>query len=84
MIVREVKQKNEKVNEAADILELLRMNIIYCGELHISKTSTGKPDEGRYLIYLPKHMNLLWRTLHQSQNKVKVFIMLREADQKNS
>jgi hypothetical protein len=53
--------------------------LIDAGELRVSKTGLGKKKPGeRYLIYLPLNRNYLWRTLHESGVKVRVFIEIPE------
>jgi hypothetical protein len=73
-------QRSGKMNGTADILSLLKMGFLDLGELSISRTSIGKgrPDEGRYLIYLPKSRAYLWRVLHDSKIKVRIFVQLPE------
>jgi hypothetical protein len=60
-------------------MDLLQKNVVDCGMLYVSRTSTGtkKPGE-RYVIYLPMNRNYLWRALHNSKFKVKVLIELPE------
>jgi len=49
--------------------------LIDAGDLRVSKTSLGRKRPGeRYLIYLPLNRNYLWRALHESGVKVRVFI----------
>jgi hypothetical protein len=75
-------QKSGKMNGTADILNLLKMGFLDLGELSISRTSVGKGrrDEGqfRFLIYLPKSRSYLWRVLHDSKIKVRIFVQLPE------
>jgi hypothetical protein len=53
--------------------------LIDAGELRVSKTGLGKKKPGeRYLIYLPLNRNYLWRMLHKSGVKVRVFIEIPE------
>jgi hypothetical protein len=59
--------------------------LIDAGELRVSKTSLGKKRPGeRYLIYLPLNRNYLWRALHESGVKVRVFIEIPEGVLKES
>jgi hypothetical protein len=53
--------------------------LIDAGELRISKTSMGRKKPGeRYLVYLPLNRNYMWRLLHKSGAKVRVFIEIPE------
>jgi hypothetical protein len=67
------------MTESTNILNLLRRNFIDCGELHISRTSLGAKKSGeRFLIYLPQNRRYLWRLLHGSKLRVRVFVELPE------
>jgi putative cell wall-binding protein len=67
------------VAEPANVLELLKKNVVDCGKLYVSKTSLGAKRSGeRYLIYLPISRNYLWKILHDSKVKVTVFLQLPE------
>jgi hypothetical protein len=67
------------VAEPANVLELLRKNVVDCGKLYVSKTSLGAKRSGeRYLIYLPISRNYLWKIIHDSRIKVTVFLQLPE------
>jgi hypothetical protein len=58
------------VAEPANVLELLRKNVVDCGKLYVSKTSLGAKRSGeRYLIYLPISRNYLWKIYPRFKNK---------------
>jgi len=77
IVVEEVK-RGRKISGPADVLDLLSIGLIDCGELHISRTSMGskRPCEERFLIYLPKGRNYLWKMLNELKVRVRVFIEL--------
>jgi hypothetical protein len=49
-------------------------NVIDVGELRVARSSLGPRKGPRYLIYLPTARNYLWRVLHESGRRVRVFI----------
>ena len=53
---------------------LLGSNVIDVGEVKITKTSLGKLQGFRYLVYLPTTRNYLWEKLHAIGRKVRVYI----------
>jgi hypothetical protein len=59
-----------------DILKrMISGELVDAGVLRVSKTSLGRKKPGeRYLVYLPVNRNYLWRTIHDSGLKVRVFI----------
>jgi hypothetical protein len=56
----------------------LRQRIVDVGEVNISRTTLGKKHGERYLIYLPMNRNYLWKTLHELNAKVRVYIEIPE------
>jgi hypothetical protein len=60
---------------AGEFLErLLKGNVIDVGEVRVSRSTLKGPKGPRFLIYLPTTRNYLWRELHKSGRKVRVFI----------
>jgi hypothetical protein len=59
---------------ASIVDQLLKSNVIDVGEVRISRTSLGKARGPRYLIYLPTSRNYLWRAIHTSGAKVRIYI----------
>jgi hypothetical protein len=64
----------EKDASAGLVEQLLRGNVIDVGEVRISRSTLKGPKGPRFLIYLPTTRNYLWRELHGSGRKVRVFI----------
>jgi hypothetical protein len=56
------------------VKQLLKGNVIDVGEVRISRSTLKGPRGPRFLIYLPTTRNYLWRELHESGRKVRVFI----------
>jgi hypothetical protein len=56
------------------VKQLLKGNVIDVGEVRISRSTLRGPKGPRFLIYLPTTRNYLWRELHESGRKVRVFI----------
>jgi len=54
--------------------QLLKGNVIDVGEVRVSRSTLKGPRGPRFLIYLPTTRNYLWRELHESGRKVRVFI----------
>jgi len=52
--------------------------IIDVGELRISRATLSPKSGERYLIYLPMNRNYLWRALHDTNIKVRVYIEIPE------
>jgi hypothetical protein len=52
--------------------------LVDVGEVRITRTTLGKKQGERYLIYLPMNRNYLWRLLHDLDAKVRVFIEIPE------
>jgi len=50
----------------------MRGSVIPVGELRITKYKTDGYE--RYALYLPVRLNFLWRELHASKRKVRVYI----------
>jgi hypothetical protein len=74
-------QRKVKEDPDLNVLDLLRMKFLDCGDLHVSKTSLGVRRSGnRYLIYLPANRNYLWEMLHSSKVKVRIFVELPEGE----
>jgi len=59
------------------------LRVIDAGELRISRTTLGKREGDRYLIYLPMNRNYLWRFLHNANAKVRVYLEVPEDVLKN-
>jgi hypothetical protein len=68
--------KGENLEVAAILNLLLSGRFVDCGELRISKVTLNKEGKERYLIYLPLGRSYLWKLIHSSGIKVKVFIEL--------
>jgi len=63
----------------AMVLELLKNRIVDVGEVKIARsTLTGVKGKSRYLIYLPMSRNYLWRALHESDERVRLYIEVPE------
>jgi hypothetical protein len=60
--------------DAGLVKQLLKGNVIDVGEVRISRSTLRGPKGPRFLIYLPTTRNYLWRELHESGRKVRVFI----------
>jgi len=56
------------------VKQLLKGNVIDVGEVRVSRSTLRGPKGPRFLIYLPTTRNYLWRELHESGRKVRVFI----------
>jgi hypothetical protein len=64
--------------EALIATHMLRQRLIDVGEIHVTRTSLGKKQGERYLIYLPMNRNYVWRLLHDLGVKVRVYIEIPE------
>jgi hypothetical protein len=60
--------------DARLVKQLLKGNVIDVGEVRVSRSTLKGPKGPRFLIYLPTTRNYLWRELHESGRKVRVFI----------
>jgi hypothetical protein len=60
--------------DAGLLKQLLKGNVIDVGEVRVSRSTLKGPKGPRFLIYLPTTRNYLWRELHESGRKVRVFI----------
>jgi hypothetical protein len=69
---------DEKIREQANKLfidEVIRGRIIDVGEVRIARSGLGRKKLGtRYVIYLPLNRNYIWRELHKTNRKFRVFI----------
>ena len=67
-----------KPKSLVDIVTL--KDVIDVGELKISRTSLGKRYgyKERYLVYLPLSRNYLWKALHESKARVRIFLEIPE------
>jgi hypothetical protein len=68
---------NANLAKKLSILDLVT-TLLDVGEVRISRTSVKGRQEARYLIYLPSNRAYLWKTLHESRAKLRVFIDLPE------
>jgi chlorite dismutase len=58
--------------------QMLRQRLVDVSEVRITKTTMGKKQGERYLVYLPMSRNYLWRLLHDLDAKVRVYIEIPE------
>jgi len=61
--------------------ELLRSELVDVGEVRIARASPhlgGVPGKERYIIYLPMNRSYLWRVLHDTGEKVRVYVEIPE------
>jgi len=54
-------------------VEIISRGLIPLGTKRITRM-TSRPDQERYLVYLPIELNDLWREIYESGKKVKVYI----------
>jgi hypothetical protein len=59
-------------------VHMLKQRLIDVGEIHITRTTLGKKQGERYLIYLPTNRNYVWKLLHDLGVKVRVYIEIPE------
>lgn len=57
---------------------MLKQKLVDVGEVRITRTTLGKKQGERYLIYLPMNRNYLWRLLHDLDAKVRIYIEISE------
>lgn len=67
------------------LIDVIRsQRVVDVGEVRVTKTTLGRSRAGeRYLIYLPLSRNYLWRYLHESNAKIRVFIEIPELRRNN-
>jgi hypothetical protein len=61
--------------------ELLKTSLIDVGEVRIARATTrfgGVEGKERYVVYLPFARNYLWRVLHDTGEKVRVYVEIPE------
>jgi hypothetical protein len=75
--------ENKGVKKGSDgaetaILDLLwRGRFLDCGELFVSRTTSGRKRPGqRFLIYLPTNRNYVWKLLHEKKVRLRIYIEL--------
>jgi len=54
-------------------VEFIVKGLIPLGPKRITRMSS-KPEQERYLIYLPVELNDLWKEIYESGKKIKVYI----------
>jgi len=57
--------------------ELLKTNLIDVGEVKVARATTrlgGVEGKERYLIYLPLSRSYLWRAIHESGERVRLYM----------
>lgn len=63
------------------VRELLKTKIIDIGEVKIARATTrlhGVEGRERYLVYLPSSRTYLWKALHETGERVRLFIVIPE------
>jgi hypothetical protein len=61
--------------------ELLKTSLIDVGEVKIARATTrlhGIEGKARYLVYLPTSRAYLWKALHETGERVRIFIEIPE------
>lgn len=62
------------------IEELLRAKLIDVGEVRVARaTLTGVRGKARYLVYLPTPRNYVWKVLHESNERVRLYVEVPES-----
>jgi len=61
------------VSMGKSTVEFISKGLIPLGPKKITRMSNN-PDRERYLIYLPSELNDLWREVHESGKKIKIYI----------
>jgi hypothetical protein len=61
--------------------ELLKTSLIDVGEVRVARATTrlgGVEGKDRYLVYLPSSRAYLWRLLHDTGEKVRLYLEIPE------
>jgi len=64
--------------ETLIVAHMLKQRLIDAGEIHITRTTLGKKQGERYLIYLPTNRNYVWKLLHDLNVKIRVYLEIPE------
>jgi hypothetical protein len=55
---------------------LLKARVIDVGEVRVARTTLGRREGPRYLIYLPMNRNYIWQALNAWGRRVRVFVFV--------